>query len=175
MKPERPKQTVAQDLRDDLLRLLWQKFYAGDPGGDSVAAKAFAQDRTRLLAWVILWPAGWLNKKGLTLPADRYKKIFSDIILEAVRHGNTSKVQYRPAWLRYVIQSHFRIHGDDYYNEAKSARAQAEHALLMLGKLKVAPEPDPVRELAGAAALLTRTKPAKKAGPKQAANLEFNL
>src|SRR5215469_1781942 len=118
----RLKQTVAQDLRDDLLRLLWTKFHRDDPGGDSVVARSFAQDRDRLLKWVILWPAAWLNNRGVTLPADRYKQIFSSIILEAVRHGNTSRIKYRPAWLKTVLQSHFRIHGEEYYNEAKSAR-----------------------------------------------------
>lgn len=171
MNPARPKQTVAQDLRDDLLNLIRNKFYSSS--GDD--AKCFAQDRSRLLAWVILAPAVWLNKRGVTFPADRYKKIFSDIILDAVRHGNTSKVSYRPAWLKHVMQSHWDHHGEEYYNEAKNARALADHALHVLGKLKVAPEPDPVRELAAASALLARTKPTKKPSQKQSANLEFNL
>lgn len=172
MTPVRPKQTVAHELRDDLLRQIWQKFYA--PEGDPGSAR-FAQDRERLLKWVVLWPAGWLNSRGVTLPADRYKQIFSNIILEAVRHGNTSRIKYRPAWLKMVLQSHFRIHGEEYYTEAKSARAQAEHALLMLGQVKTAPEPDPVRALAEAGALLARTKPAKRTGIKPSGNLEFIL
>jgi hypothetical protein len=171
MTPPRPKQTVAQDLRDDLLNLIRNKIYSSS-GED---AKSFAQDRTRLLAWVILAPAVWLNKRGVTLPADRYKKIFSDIILDAVRHGNTSKVSYRPAWLKHVIQSHWDHHGEEYYNEAKSMRSMAEHVLLVTGRLKVAPEPDPVRQLAEASALLARTKPTKKPCSKEQSNLEFDL
>lgn len=165
---DRPKQSVALELRDDLLRFIWQKFYAADPGGDSVAARSFAQDRERLLAWVILWPAGWFIRRGVTVPGERYKQIFTSILLEAVRHGNTSKVKYRPAWLRYVIQSHFRIHGEDYYNEAKSARAQAEHALHVLGQIKTVPTPDPIRDLAAANILLAHSKRSKNQPNKQA-------
>ena len=171
MNPARPKQTVAQDLVDSLLNLLRNKFYANS--GDD--AKCFAQDRNRLLKWVVFMPAGWLNKRGVTLPAERYKAIFSHIVFEAVRHGNTSKVKYRPAWLKYVFQSHFKHHGEDYYNEAKSARALAEHVLLTAGKCQRVAAPDPIQELAAAAALLARTKPTKRPREKHAANLEFNL
>ncbi|HEV2329201.1 MAG TPA: hypothetical protein VGY56_10475 [Verrucomicrobiae bacterium] len=162
---------MAHDLRDSLLNLIRSKFYA-ESGDDAIC---FAQDEKRLLAWVILWPAGWLNGRGVTLSAERYKKIFTDIILDAVRFGNTSKVRYRPAWLKHVMQTHFAIHGEEYYTEAKNARAQAEHALLMLGKLQVRPEADPVRELAAAGALLARSKPAKRPRVKETANLEFKL
>jgi hypothetical protein len=173
MIPPRPKQTVAQDLLDSLLNLIRNKFYA--TSGDD--ARAFAQDRARLLKWVIFMPASWLNKRGITLPADRYKKIFSDIILEAVRHGNTSKVRYRPAWLAHVFQTHFAIHGEEYYAEGKSARALADHILLTAGSLaKAAPAaPDPIAELAAASALLARSRPQKKPRAKESSNLEFNL
>ena len=168
----RIRQSVAQDLRDDLLRLLWQKFYEGQPD----AAKCFAQDRTRLLQWVILWPARFMHGKGFTLTGDRYKQIFTEIILEAIRHGNTTKVGYPPAWLKTVMQSHWKTHWEEYYAQAKAVGTQAEHALMVLGRLQVRPEPDPVRQLAAAGALLARTKPRIKiAGQKPSANLEFNL
>lgn len=171
----RPKQTVAKDLMDDLLRFLWLKFYAADPGGDSVAARAFAQDRTRLLSWVILWPARFMSGKGFTIPGERYKQIFTAIILEAIRYGNTSKVSYRPAWLQHVVQSHFRHHWEEYYAEAKSARAQAEHALHVLGQFPRHAVPNPVDDLAVAAALLARQKPAKKPRQKPAINDQLSL
>jgi hypothetical protein len=159
MNPPRPKQSLSQELLDDLLRFVRQKFYA-ESGDD---AKCFAQDRARLLKWAILWPASWLNNRGLTLPGDRYKQILTTILLEAVRHGNTTKVNYRPAWLKAVIQRHFAIHGEEYLAEAKSARTMAEHILLTTGKLKVTPGPDPVRELAAAASLLRTKRPVQTA------------
>jgi hypothetical protein len=175
MNPPRPKQSLSQELLDDLLRLLWQKFYAGDPGGDSVAAKCFAQDRSRLLGWVILWPARFMSGKGFTVTGARYKQIFSNIIMEAVRHGNTTRLGYRPAWLKTVLQSHFKKHWEEYYAEAKAVGIQAEHALLMLGKLQVRPEGDPVRTLAEAGALLARSKPVKRASDKPARKDQLSL
>jgi hypothetical protein len=120
---KRPGQITSQELRDDLLQFVRLKFYENDP-------IQFVKDQKHLLSWVILYPAGWLIGKGVTLPGERYKKILTDILLEAVRHGNTGRIRYTPAWLRQVIQSHFRAHGEEYYNEAKSARNLAEAVLL---------------------------------------------
>lgn len=167
----RPKQSVAQELQEDLLRLIRQKFYTGSPDDP----KAFAQDRRLLLRWVIFWPAAFINEKRFTITGERYKQIFSNVILEAVRHGNTSKLGYRPAWLRMVMQSHFRTHWEEYYDEAKSARAQADHFMNVLGKLKVIPDTDPVKDFSIAYALLVRSKPVKKPRQKQQENLEFKL
>lgn len=171
MNPPRPKQSVSQELLDDLLRFVRQKFYA-DSGED---AKCFAQDRTRLLRWALLWPASWLDTRGVTLPGERYKQIVTHILMEAIRHGNTTKVKYRPAWLQAVIQRHFAMHGEEYLAEAKSARTMAEHVLLVTGKLKVASGPDPVRELAAAASLLVRANKAKKAQFKPSQKEQLNL
>ncbi|MDE2020942.1 MAG: hypothetical protein KGJ13_11450, partial [Patescibacteria group bacterium] len=104
----------------ELMDFVQTKFYEGDPAG-------FSKDRRRLLQWVILWPAEFLDEKGVTLPPDRLKQIFVDTILLALQQGNTGNIKYRPAWLGRVIQSHFKIHWDDIYQEAKSARLLAEH------------------------------------------------
>lgn len=167
----RPKQSLSQELLDDLLRFVRQKFYA-DSKEDAIC---FAQDRTRLLRWALLWPASWLNSRGVTLPGERYKQIVTTILMDAVRHGNTTKVHYRPAWLKAVIQRHFAHKGEEYLAEAKSARVMAEHILLTTGKLKIAPAPDPVRELAAAASLLVRANKAKQASFKPSQKEQLNL
>jgi hypothetical protein len=174
----RPKQSVAQELRDDLLRFVEQKFYAGE-------AVEFQKDTNRLLGWVILWPAGWFIGKGVTVPGPRYKQILCDILLDAVRFGNTSKVSYRPAWLKSVVQRHFACNGEKYYEEAKKTRTLAEHVLLTCGASRRGPDAvsDPVRELAAAVSLLNRSNAATRARlkspetarQKTASNLEFNL
>jgi len=123
---------------------------------------------------VILWPASWFNKKGVTVPADRYKKIVTDILMTAVQLGNTEAIRYRPAWLMKVIQSHFTIHGDEYYEEAKSIRNLTDHALLFAGKAAVR-APDPVGELAAACRLLKPTKRRPLSLSKRSVNLELNL
>ena len=169
MKKESPrmKQPTPVELRDDCLNILRRKFYTAQ--GDD---KCFAQDRSRLLAWVVLWPATWLNKRGVTIHGDAYRQIFSRVFLQAASHM-VSKVKYRPAYLRQVIQSHFRLHGEEYYEEAKSVRNLVESTMLLVGKPAVA-APDPVRELATARDILTARK-GRKAAPEGGIKGQLNL
>jgi hypothetical protein len=159
MKPPRPKQSVADDLLADLEEFIQRHFYQGDYVG-------FQKERKDLLAWVFLWPANFMRKKGFTVPGDRYKQIFTSTILEALRHTRTVKVKYRPAWLKMVIQSHYQHHWEDYYQESKSARALADAALVGFSRIATVPlqpAPDPVADLARAASLLNRSNSARRA------------
>lgn len=165
---KRPKQITSQELKDDLLAFIKRKFYEGD-------SREFSQDYSRLLKWVVLWPAKWLNERGVTLPGERYKKILTDILMTSLQQRMTSKIRYRPAYLMQVVQSHFAVHGEEYYNEAKSARSLAENALLVVGRAVGAQQPDPVKELATAHALLARSKPKRLTAVKKVINLELNL
>jgi hypothetical protein len=167
----RAQQPTPKELVDSCLGILRSKFYTG-PGDD----KCFAQDRKRLLAWVVLWPAGWLNSRAVTLPGDAYREIFVKVFLQAAAHVQ-SKVNYRPAYLRQVIQSHFKIHGEEYYEQAKAIRNQVENALSIAGKPSVAAL-DPVRQLAEARSLVaapTRRKKTVVRPTKAAVNLELSL
>jgi hypothetical protein len=145
------KQPTPQELLTELSDFLQRKFYEG-------RAVEFAKDRRRLLDWVILWPARWLDKRGVTIPADRYREIFMAVFMDGLRFGNTGNITYLPAWLAKLIQSHFEHHGDQIYAEAKSMRTMVEHAVLVTGKLAQNPAPDPIRELAQAARLLASNK-----------------
>ena len=138
------KQPTPQELRDDLLAFLDRKFYPGRPID-------FAKDRRRLLDWVVLWPAKWLDDRGVTIPGDRYRDIFMGVFMDGLRFGHTENIAYFPAWLAKVIQSHFAVHGDEIYDEGKNLRAVLERTLFVAGK-QVAQPPDPVRSLAAAAA-----------------------
>jgi len=148
--PDDRKQQTSKELLIDLMDFLERKFYQGHP-------VSFKNDRSRLLQWVVLWPASWLDERGVTIPADQYRKIFTSVFLDATRYGDTGNIKYLPAWLAQVIQSHFRIHGEEIYQEAKNIRTLAETALLAAGKAPVA-RPDPVRELAQAARLVKASK-----------------
>lgn len=170
MKPkfQRLKQPTPQDLTDACLDFLKRKFYADD-------ARAFAQDRSRLLVWVVLWPAGWLNKRGVTIRSDAYREIFFKVFMQADAH-RSDRIKYRPAWLKMVIQSHFKIHGEEYYNQAKSVRAIVDQTLLLTSGLKRAEaQPDPIRELALAQRLLIGSKKKVKTALNGPVNLELKL
>jgi len=166
-KVHRPAQPTPKELTDSCLDFLRRKFY-NQPGDD----RCFAQDRSRLLAWVVLWPAGWLNGKGVTLHGDRYRQIFYDVFFQADSH-RSDKIKYRPAWMKMVIQSHFKIHGEDYYDEAKALRNKVDQVLLVAGR-SLAPTTDPVRELAAARQILSSGKP-KKTTVKPPVKAQLNL
>ena len=161
-------QATSQELTDDLLEFIQRKFYEGDVAG-------FTKDKRRLLLWVVLWPATYLDERGVTLPGSRLKEIFMDTVMLALQQGNTGNIKYRPAWLGRVIQSHFKIHWDEIYQEAKSSRSLADHALLVAGRLPVAPAADPTRQMAATARLLKGCKRKIKRPVKVAQNLELDL
>jgi len=167
---DKMRQPTPIELTNSLLDFLRRKFYT-DPENQKLAYKAFYADRTHLLKWVVLWPASWLNGKGVTIHGDAYREIFFKVFLNAVAH-QTDKIKYRPAWLRQVIQSHFKIHGEEYYEEAKKTRALADHVLMSLHAVKQ-PVADPVKELAEARAILAVGKP-KKPVSKPAEKLAVN-
>jgi hypothetical protein len=159
----RPKQPTPQELTDSLLDFLERKFYQG-------RALNFAKDRPRLLKWVILWPASWLNKRGVTVPADRYRELFMAVFIDGLRFGNTGNITYLPAWLAKVIQSHFAHHGDEIYDQAKSMRNLVDQAVTIASR-PVQQAPDTVRAMAQAASLLKPKRMLKKQPPKAQLNL----
>ncbi len=169
MKLKRPKikQPTSEELLTGLLELVQTKFYQGE-------AVEFAKDKRRLLEWVILFPAKWLDERSVTVPADRYRAIFTKVMLDAVRFGDTRKIAYRPAWLAKVIQSHFDCHGDEIYEEAKSMRNLVDHAVMVAGKASQA-APDPVRELADTRRLLKAATSAPKRAIKAPIKEQLSL
>lgn len=154
-KPSAPLTTP--EVRDALLELIRVKFYQGE-------SVQFAKDRRRLLEWVVFYPATWLARRGVSqgLPLARYREIMSAVLVDAASFQRATKVNYLPAYLRQVIVSHFQHHGDEIYEEAKSVRNLVEHAMLVAGTVRIA-TPDPVRELAQAAAAARLLKPQKRA------------
>lgn len=161
MKPKRPfkkpfrRQPTSLEMRDELLRFIQSKFYPGD-------FVRFAKDRRMLLKLVVLKFAVYLDEKAVTLAEARYMEIVRDkILMEAVRFGKIEQVKYPPAYLGQILDSHLRIHGEDYYEEAKAIRHLVNNALSLVPRT-VTPAPDGVRELAAASRLLTPQKRAVK-------------
>jgi hypothetical protein len=155
---ERKQQTSAE-LLGSCIAFLQRKFYQDHD-------HAFSKDRQRLLEWVVLWPAKWLDRRGVTISDDQYRALFESVFMDSLRFGDTENITYLPAWLAKVIQSHFAHHGDEIYQAAKNVRTLTEHALLMAGKL-VQKQPDPVRELAQAARLIRPKKSTSKVSKKE--------
>ena len=169
MKPnfQRLKQPTPADLTESCLGILRSKFY--NESGDE---KAFHQDREKLLHWVVLYPAAWLNKRGVTIHGDQYRKIFVNVFLQAAAHM-ASKAKYRPAYLRHVIQEHLKHHGEEYYDAAKATRNLVEQTIVALGR-PAQSAPDPVREMAAARQILA-TGQRRKSAQKRPVNAQLTL
>lgn len=169
MTPTRPqiKQPRSDEIRDTILNFIRTKFYQGH-------YVDFAKQRRDLLRWVVFELAVYLDSKAVTIPGDRYIAIMcgdKGILMEVIRHMQVTKMTYIPAYLQQCVQSHLKVHGEDYYNEGKSLR-NALDAAMKFAKMNVQAEADPVRELAAAAArLLKPKKPAFKPAPKQQLSL----
>lgn len=172
MKPKRPEQPVrarqqtTQEVRDALLELVQRKFYEGDWVG-------FQKEQTDLLRWVILWPASWLNARGVSVPPERYREIVGRVLIDAAAFQR-GKIKYRPAYLKHAVQSHFAHHGEEIYAAAKAVRTAAEHALATLWKLPVAQPERLVPEFAAAVRLLGRKK-GRLTVPKPAVKEQLSL
>ncbi len=162
------KQPTSPELLEELLRFVEVKFYPDD-------SIAFAKDKPRLVDWVVLEFARWLERREVTLPADRFLEIIREnILMEALRHGNTGKIAYRPAWLRAIVQSHLAHHGEEYYEEGKCIRTLADRAL-WAAQRSSAPAPDPVRDLATTAKLLRIASRSQKRPGKPAVKAQLTL
>ena len=170
LQPDRPRQSVPSEIVSDLLAVIRHQFYPdASLGGD--AAKQWFQDQAFIRTSVVLWPAAWLNKRGVTLKPERYKQLLLDIFNDIKRHGATGAIRYWPGYLVKCVQEHFRHHEDEIYDEAKQLRTQLERALGTAGAA-VNRQPDAVTALAEAHRVLANT--AKKRRRKPAAD-QLNL
>lgn len=153
MKPKREQRArrpqravVSKEIVDTLLGFIRSHWYQDAP------ETAFLKDRSRLLEWVVFEAAGRLDGASVTLPGDRYLEIHLTILREALTHGG--RPTYIPAYLRHVVQSHWRIHWERYYEQAKAVTPRIEECLRDLAA-GVGRRPDPVRELAQAKSLIS--------------------
>lgn len=170
-KTTRRPQPTPEAMVTALLNLIETKFYKGFPVN-------FAKDKSRLLQMVVLWPATWLNERGVTLPTDAYSKVLRDIIIQAAAHFDGPRVKYLPAWLGRSVEAHFEHHGDEIYERAKTQRDLTEGAIAF-AKGQIGERPgDPVRDLATMRMMLLNTKGnklAKKTTRKAVVNDQLSL
>ena len=152
-------QETPAELVNQLLNVVRSQFYGDLP------PKRFFQDRNLLLRNVILYPAHWLDERGVTLPSHRYKGIVLDVLQTIKRHGDTRGIQHLPGYLAHCVQTHFKHYGDEYYEEAKALRALTGDIIAALAKLPQRNEPNLVPTLAALRADLTPKKRRCKAKP----------
>ncbi len=164
---ERRKQELPAEMVADLMRSIRGQFYA-ESFTCTNAAKKWFQDARFLKVRVVLWPAGWLNKRGITLKPERYKAILLEVFQEIKSHGATAVVNYWPGYLAKCVQERFRHREEEIYAEGKALRNALESAMLFASKLSQA-EPDPIEALNQARLVLTRQTPRHRQAPARSA------
>jgi hypothetical protein len=145
LKPDRPKQQIPAEIVADLMSAIRNQFYP-DAALGGPAAKHWGQDSHFIKIRVVLWPATWLNKKGVTLKPERYKQIILEVLNEIKTHGQTEVVKYWPGYLAKCIQERFKHQAEQIYQEGKNLRTQLENTI---GKLPT-PTIDPIIVMAEA-------------------------
>lgn len=165
---ERERQETPSELVADLMGAVRGQFYGDLP------ARRWFQDQHLIKRWVVLWPAAWLDSRGVTLPAGRYKEILLGIFHTIKGHGDTARVEFWPRYLATCVQSHFRVRGEDYYNEGKSLRLAIDRAVGRAAMPAQAPL-DPVRILAETARVVAAGQRRKKPSKPTSQPLLFDL
>jgi hypothetical protein len=166
---DRPKQETPIHMVDDLLDVIRRQFYG------EITDERWAQDRYFLKIHVVTWPAWWLNKRGVTLPPQRYQQILQDIFTGIKQHGKTGEVTHWPRYLTYCVQQHFKCHGDEYYSEGKSLRLATERALSR-AEAVTGREPDLIASMAQVHQLMRHSRArARKPSPEKAAARQEEL
>jgi hypothetical protein len=161
----RPKQSIPTEIKNDLLQAIRGSFY-----GDATD-KQWHQDKNFILLNVVLWPASYLNRRGVSLPPERYKAIIFDVFNGIKRHGSTGAVKFWPGYLKHCLQTHFKIHGEEYYEEAKALRSSLTAIVAKAGQI---PAVDPVRILAEARRdLLQSRRPKTRSAQKQSSQINL--
>jgi hypothetical protein len=106
-----------------LLEELRRRFYAGQPLRD------FHRDR-RMLLYALTWPGTWLERRGLTCPASRYRILIADRLAVIAAHGDPARYgAYFPAYLLKCLQDWFDRYGEDLYHELKHIRNALDRVL----------------------------------------------
>ena len=142
---ERPRVDLAQEIVQDLMGVIRGQFCA------DLDDKTWFKDHYHFIRKnVVMWPAAFMYGKGFTVPGERFKAILMGVLDGVKTHGNTGLVRQWEYYLMTCVQRHFRAHWEEYYAEAKSARALAEHTLLALGRLPKERAIDSVAALAAA-------------------------
>lgn len=162
MKPTpnpRGEQTPAE-LVEELMGVVRRQFYPDSLVEDKRAQKRWFQDSHLIKSWVVLWPAVWLEERGVWVTPERYKAAVLGILDEVKRHGDTGAVKNWPRYLASCVQSRFQIRAEEFLEEGKAAREVVERVALGLAKPAKADAArrgaDVVKALADAKAVLGR-------------------
>lgn len=140
----RPNQETPSEMVESLMTMIHGQFYADLP------VEKWYKDRLFLQRNVVLWPATWLNARGLTIAPERYQEIIVEKIVDLKRHAS-GVIRNPSGYLMKCLQDHFKHHEQALHDETKAFTRSVESAVAVA---KAAPQADPVSAMATAAALI---------------------
>ena len=114
---------------DALIQELMQRFrlllYQGKPN------KVWYSQQM-MIKKALLYPASWLEKRKVEIPAERYKAILATI----AANGNLSQVTWVSRYVLHCVQQHMEHHGDEYYREGVAIRNRVNLAMTAIERTR---------------------------------------
>lgn len=170
-KPQPREEQTPAELVADLMGAVRRQFYPDSLTEDARAKKKWFQEQHLIKSWVVLWPATWLDERGVWLAPERYKEAVLGILNDVKQHGDTAAVRNWPRYLASCVQSRFGIRAEEFLEEGKKARTIVERVALGLTRPEGAQEAwrgmDAVKALASAKAVLGRGQARAKKAPAE--------
>ena len=140
---------------ETLLQLTRKRFY-------SYWEQTYFFRYQRFLKKCVTWPASWMDRRGVAMPAKRYESLLKERIEDIATNGNHRKIPYFPKYFLSCLQDHFAHHGEDLYYDLKKARNIFDLSFENLDKLKIREEDQTTKILSEAHKILATPKPKKR-------------
>jgi hypothetical protein len=109
------KMKAPDELIGELLQRYRLVLYQGKP--DKVW---YAQQQ--MVKKALLYPAAWLGKRQVEIPAERYRAIMEGILATMAANGNLGQVTWVSRYVLHCVQQHMEHHGEEYYCEGVAIR-----------------------------------------------------
>ncbi|MFT3831055.1 MAG: hypothetical protein QM691_15250 [Opitutaceae bacterium] len=124
-----PVPATMEQVVDELLESIRGRFYTATDPLERGARRRFHRDR-RMLLYALTWPATWLERRGLTCPPGRYRRLIDERLAAIAAHGDPACYgAFFPRYLLKCLQDFFARHGDDLYGDLKHIRNALDQVL----------------------------------------------
>lgn len=153
---------TADQFTSEMLAVLRREFFAS-----AIDEKEFFQEKDLLLQ-AIAYPARYLNDRGAVALPSKYRAILRTVVGTIKAKGNRRQIRRFSVYFLHCVQEHMKHHGDDYYQDAKSARPVASLLEPALRRLQASEATRTTAALSEAhRALSSRAGRRKTSPPKQ--------
>jgi hypothetical protein len=122
---------MAPEFLNEQLALIRKTFFAGKTD------RQFFQEQDLILQ-AIAFPAKHLKERyGVKAPDSVYRKGLMTVIETVVAKGNRAKIARFSVYFLHCVQEHLRIHGEEYYEDAKASMRLAVTMPEVMSRVRV--------------------------------------